>query len=709
MQTIKTDELLECLVLFTKLHNNPYSAEALISGLPYDSANNDKIELFSTNSKKALFSRAAARAGFKSTLVKKDLKDIPNLVLPCILVLKNKKACILQSIQGDKLSVILPGLDGAATLMDFHEVEREYLGYAFYLKKEFFIKNELNNIINNKNQHWFFDTLKKSKSIYIDVLIASFIINLFVLASPLFTMNVYDRVVPNNATETLWVLALGVFVVYSVDLVIKLLRSYFLETASKKSDIIMSSIIFERVLDIKLSVRPASVGSFAQNLKDFDTLKSFFTSASIAAIVDLPFSVIFLITIYFLAGHIVIVPICIILCILAYTFFIRKPLQKSIESTYEASAYKNGILIESLNNLETLKLLSAASSAQWVYEEATGEIANKSIKNKLLSASIPMVTGFLVQVNTIAIIVLGVYMIKDMELSMGGLVASVILSSRAITPMGQVASLVSNYEQTKTAYKSLDDIMKLPVERDSGKKFVRRNSFEGGIEFKKVSFSYPNAQKKSLDEVSFVISPGEKVAIIGKNGSGKTTIEKLLMGLYEPTSGSVFIDGIDIGQIDPVDLRSHVNYVPQDIMLFKGSVRDNITYKAPYVSDEEILRASKISCASEFINAHPLGYDMPVYERGEGLSGGQRQAIAISRAFILPSEIVLLDEPTNSIDSSTENKIINNLKQACEDKTLILITHKQSLLALVDRVIVLNDGKVVLDGKKEDVLRQLGA
>lgn len=709
MQTIKTDELLECLVLFTKLHNNPYSAEALISGLPYDSANNDKIELFSTNSKKALFSRAAARAGFKSTLVKKDLKDIPNLVLPCILVLKNKKACILQSIQGDKLSVILPGLDGAATLMDFYEIEKEYLGYAFYLKKEFFIKNELNNIINNKNQHWFFDTLKKSKSIYIDVLIASFIINLFVLASPLFTMNVYDRVVPNNATETLWVLALGVFVVYSVDLVIKLLRSYFLETASKKSDIIMSSIIFERVLDIKLSVRPASIGSFAQNLKDFDTLKSFFTSASIAAIVDLPFSVIFLITIYFLAGHIVIVPICIILCILAYTFFIRKSLQKSIESTYEASAYKNGILIESLNNLETLKLLSAASSAQWVYEEATGEIANKSIKNKLLSASIPMVTGFLVQVNTIAIIVLGVYMIKDMELSMGGLVASVILSSRAITPMGQVASLVSNYEQTKTAYKSLDDIMKLPVERDSGKKFVRRNSFEGGIEFKKVSFSYPNAQKKSLDEVSFVISPGEKVAIIGKNGSGKTTIEKLLMGLYEPTSGSVFIDGIDIGQIDPVDLRSHVNYVPQDIMLFKGSVRDNITYKAPYVSDEEILRASKISCASEFINAHPLGYDMPVYERGEGLSGGQRQAIAISRAFILPSEIVLLDEPTNSIDSSTENKIINNLKQACEDKTLILITHKQSLLALVDRVIVLNDGKVVLDGKKEDVLRQLGA
>lgn len=706
---VVADELLECLVLFTKIHNNPYSAEALVAGLPYDGGSNDKIELFSTNSKKSLFSRAASRAGFKSTLVKKDLKDIPNLVLPCILILKDKKACILQSIQGDKLSIILPGFDGVATLMDFKEVNKEYLGYAFYLKKEFFIKNELYSMLNNKSQHWFFDTLKKSKGIYIDVLIASFIINLFVLANPLFTMNVYDRVVPNNAIETLWVLAIGVFVVYSIDLVIKLLRSYFLEIASKKSDIIMSSIIFERVLDIKLSVRPNSVGSFAQNLKDFDTLKGFFASASIAAIVDLPFSVIFLVTIYFLAGYIVVVPIVVICSILAYTFFIRKPLKQSVESTYEASAYKNGILIESLNNLETLKSLSAASTAQWVYEEATGEIANKSIKNKILSASIPMVTGFLVQVNTIAIIVLGVYMIKDMELSMGGLIASVILSSRAITPMGQVASLVSNYEQTKTAYKSLDDIMKLPVERDSGKKFVRRNSFEGGVEFRKVSFSYPNAQKKSLDEVSFKINPGEKVAIIGKNGSGKTTIEKLLMGLYEPSSGSVFIDGIDISQIDPVDLRSHISYVPQDIMLFKGSVRENITYKAPYVGDEDILRASKLSCVSDFVNAHPLGYDMPVYERGEGLSGGQRQAIAISRAFITPSEIVLLDEPTNSIDSSTETKIICNLKQECKDKTLILITHKQSLLTLVDRVIVLDNSRVVLDGKKDDVLRQLGS
>ncbi|MBZ7979193.1 type I secretion system permease/ATPase [Campylobacter sp. RM12642] len=709
MINTKTDELLDCLVILTKLYNNPYSAEALTAGLPYDK-NLGGIELFSKNNKKSLFSRAAKRAGFASTLVKKDLKDIPNLVLPCILMLKDQKACILQSFQdNDKLSIIFPGFDGAATLVSKAEIEEEYLGYAFYLKREFVIKNEINNLKNNPNEHWFWDTLKKSKSIYVDVLLASFIINLFVLAGPLFTMNVYDRVVPNNAIETLWVLALGVFVVYTIDMIIKLVRAYFLETASKKSDIIMSSLIYERVLDIKLSSRPASVGSFAQNLKEFDTLKSFFANASIAAIVDLPFCIIFLATIYFLAGHLVVVPVVVMILILIYTFSIRKPLQTSIESTYQASAFKNGVLIESLNTLETIKTLGAASSSQWIYEEATGEIANKSIKNKLLSSSIPMVTGFLVQFNTIAIVVLGVYMIKDMELSMGGLVASVILSSRAISPMGQVASLISNYEQTKTAYKSLNDIMNMPVERENGKKFVRRNSFLGGIEFKNVSFAYPEAKKESLSDVSFKINAGEKVAIIGKNGSGKTTIEKLIMGLYEPSKGSIHVDGIDIEQIDPVDLREHIGYVSQDIMLFKGTLRENIVYKAPYASDEEIIKAANISCVSEFVNSHPLGFDMPVYERGEGISGGQRQAIVISRAFITNTPIMLLDEPTNQIDTQTEAKVINNLKEACKDKTLIVITHKQSLLSLVDRIIVIDNAKVVLDGSKEEVLAKLGA
>ncbi|MBZ7986618.1 type I secretion system permease/ATPase [Campylobacter canadensis] len=701
-----TNELLECLVLFTHLNKNPYSAQALTAGLPVDK-NSGMVELFSTNSKKALFSRAAKKAGYSSSLVKKDLLDIPRLVLPCILVLKDKKACILQAFENNEAVVILPGLE-SSTKISIQTLEEEYLGYCFYLKKEFSYKDDNSDELAKANSHWFFDTLKRSKGIYIDVLIASFIINLFVLASPLFTMNVYDRVVPNNATETLWVLAIGVFIVYALDLVIKLVRAYFLENASKRSEIIMSSMIYEKVLDIKLSVRPKSVGSFAQNLKEFDTLKSFFASASIASIVDMPFCVIFLLTVYFLAGYLVVVPIVVIILILIYTFSIKNPLQKSIESTYKASAYKNGILVESLNTLETIKSLNAASQAQWVYEEATGEIAAKSIKSKLLSSSISMVTGFLVQFNTIAIVVMGVYMIKDMQLSMGGLIASVILSSRAITPMGQVASLISNFQQTKTAYKSIEDIMQLPVERPDGKKFIRRNNFNGQIDFNNVSFTYPEAKKESLNSVTFKIKEGEKVAIIGKNGSGKTTIEKLILGLYEPTKGSVSIDGIDVEQIDPADLREHIAYVSQDIMLFKGSVRENIIYKNPAASDEEIVKAADIACVSDFVNSHPQGFDMPVYERGEGLSGGQRQSIAIARAFIKDAPIVLLDEPTNSIDTSTEAKVLENIKKACSDKTLVVITHKQSLLSLVDRIIVIDNGKVVLDGPKAKVLNELG-
>ena len=702
------DELLQCLVIFTKLHNNPYSADALTIGLPVKDG--DEIELFSLKSSRSLFSRAASRAGFASTLVRKDLEQISPLVLPCILMLRGKKACILQSFSKDKktANIITPELSTGTSTIEISKLKEEYLGYAYYLKREFVPEDTSSTkLIDAGNDHWFWGTLKRSKKIYFDVVLASFIINLFVLASPLFTMNVYDRVVPNNAVETLWVLALGVSVVYGIDLFLKFLRSYFLEIAGKKSDIIMSSILFERVMDMKFSNKPKSVGSFASNLKEFDTVRNFFSSASLAAIVDLPFAIIFLIVTYFIGSYIVLVPIVIMIAILCYTFFIKDPLQNAIKSTFEASAIKNGILIESLSSLETIKTLGASGHIQWNWEEATGEIANRSIKSKIITTSITTVTSFLVQLNTIAIIVLGVYMIQDTHLTMGGLIAAVMLSSRAIAPMGQVASLAANFEQTKTAYQSLSKIMQMPVERPEGKKFVRRNSFDGKIEFKNVSFTYPDTTKGSLDRINFVIQPGEKVGIIGKNGSGKTTLQKLILGLYSPTEGSVLIDGIDINQIDPADLRRNIGYVPQDVVLFKGTVRENIVQKAPYVDDIQIIKAAKVSGVDEYVNAHPLGFDMPVFERGDGISGGQRQSIAVARAFLLDSPIILLDEPTNSLDNTVENKLKINLKTNTANKTMLLVTHRTSMLDLVDRLIVMDNGKILLDGPRDEVLARL--
>ena len=702
------DELLQCLVIFTKLHNNPYSADALTIGLPVKDG--EEIELFSLKSSKSLFSRAASRAGFASTLVRKDLDQISPLVLPCILMLRGKKACILQSFSEDKkmANIITPDLSTGTSTIETSKLKDEYLGYAYYLKREFVPEDTSSTkLIDAGNDHWFWGTLKRSKKIYLDVVVASFIINLFVLASPLFTMNVYDRVVPNNAVETLWVLALGVSVVYGIDLFLKFVRSYFLEIAGKKSDIIMSSILFERVMDMKFSNKPKSVGSFASNLKEFDTVRNFFSSASLAAIVDLPFALIFLIVTYFIGSYLVLVPIVIMIAILCYTFFIKDPLQNAIKSTFEASAMKNGILIESLSSLETIKTLGASGHVQWNWEEATGEIANRSIKSKIITTSITTVTSFLVQLNTIAIIVLGVYMIQDTHLTMGGLIAAVMLSSRAIAPMGQVASLAANFEQTKTAYQSLSKIMQMPVERPEGKKFVRRNSFEGKIEFKNVSFTYPDTTKGSLDRINFVIQPGEKVGIIGRNGSGKTTLQKIILGLYAPTEGSVLIDGIDINQIDPADLRRNIGYVPQDVVLFKGTVRENIVQKAPYVDDMQIIKAAKVSGVDEYVNAHPLGFDMPVFERGDGISGGQRQSIAVARAFLLDSPIILLDEPTNSLDNTVESKLKANLKVNTVNKTMILVTHRTSMLDRVDRLIVMDNGKILLDGPRDEVLARL--
>ncbi len=704
-----TDPLLKCLVIFTKLHNKPYSAEALTEGLPV-TGGTSSIELFSTEGSKALFSRAAKRAGFTSSLVKKTLKEISPLVLPCILILKGRKACILEKFDevNDRVKIISPDMDSGENWLDTDTLKEQYIGYCFYLKKEFVSEDRTKTyLIDKEKSHWFWGTLRRSSDIYRDVIIASIVINLFVLASPLFTMNVYDRVVPNNATDTLWVLAIGVVVIYVIDMFLKLTRAYFLEIAGKKSDVIMSSLIFEKVLDLKMASRPKSIGSFANNLKEFDSIRSFFTSSTIAALVDLPFTIIFLIVIYFIAGNIVFVPILISLIIIIYMLFVKEPLQKSIESTYEASAIKNGILIETLSGMETVKTMSGSGLAQWNWEEATGEIANRSVKTKILTNSINTVTAFLVQINTVIVVVMGVYMIKEMELTMGGLIAAVILSSRAIAPMGQVVGLAASYEQTKTAYKTVENIMQMPVERPEGKKFVRRESIKGDIEFQDVVFAYPDAQKGALNKISFKINAGEKVGIIGKNGSGKTTIEKMILGLYEPSEGSILIDGIDINQIDPVDLRKNIGYVPQDVVLFNGTVKENIVYKYPAIDDASILKAAKISGTDEFVNAHPLGFDMPVYERGDGISGGQRQSIAIARAFLLDSPIMILDEPTNSLDNSTEARIKKLLAQNMKNKTVLLVTHKSSLLSLVDRIIVVDNGKVMIDGEKNKVLAQL--
>lgn len=705
---LRMDALLDCLVLFTKLYHKPYSAEALTAGLPIEPGA-EAPELFSINNAKGLFSRAAEKAGLKSSLIRRPLSQISPLQLPMIILLSNQGACILDrySEDGSQVKIIMPAEEAVEQWVDLDVLEDEYIGYGFMIKKAFEYTDENSRTLHLNQKHWFWSTIKLSAGVYKDVLYASLLINLFVLASPLFTMNVYDRVVPNNAIETLWVFAIGVSIIYIIDTFLKFTRTYLLESAAKKSDIIMSSIIFEKVLDLKMAHHPASVGSFSSNLKDFDSIRSFLTNATMAAVIDLPFAVIFLAVIGYIGGMIVIIPMITMFLILLYALLIKKPLRASIESTHEASAKKSSILIETLNNIETLKTLGTLNQVQWKWEESTGEIAGKSLKSRLMSASIPTVTQLFIQLNTVMIIVFGVYLIQEFELSMGGLIAIVILTGRTLAPMGQVAALLTNYEDTKTSYETLNEIISQPSERPAGKKFVERPDFSGHIEFVDVCFSYPNTDVPALKNVSFVIKPGEHVAIIGRIGSGKSTIQKLILGLYEPDSGQILIDGIDIKQIDPADLRKHMGYVSQDIMLFRGTVKDNITYRATHASDAAMIRAAHISGASEFIKKHPKGYEMPIGERGSGLSGGQRQSIGIARAFLLNAPIMLMDEPSNAMDQITESKLLDSLAINLKGSTAILVTQKMTLLKIVDRIIVMNDGKIFIDAPKEDALKQL--
>ena len=691
--------ILDCLVIYTKLNRKPYSKDALISGLPIKDA---KIT-------PEIFQRAAERANLNANFKERALQDISNLVLPCILVLKDRKACILEKIDKDlgQAEIIDPDASEGKITLSLEKLEASYTGYAVYLTQRQHHDKKRENLLGFEEGHWFWSTLWKSKSIYRDVLIASMLINIFIIATPLYIMNVYDRIVPNNAVESLWVLSIGIGVIYLFDLILKYLRSYFLEIAGKKSDIIMSSKLFEQTLGLTMPNRVGSIGAFANILREFDSIRSFFTSGTIASLIDLPFVIIFLLVVYYISGLIVLVPITIILLILIYSFFMMKPIQRSIEATYQANNEKNAILIETLTAMDTIKSLGVEARSQWQWEQAVGEIAHVTIKSKMLQASIGRTTEFLSQISTVAIVITGVYMITDGDLTMGGLIAAVLLSQRAVTPMGQFANLITSYQQTKTALNSLNELMEREIERPRSKRFIQHPCFEGKIEFHNVTFTYPGETKPALDNVSFVIEPGDRVAIIGRIGSGKSTIQKLMLGFYKPDKGSILIDGIDITQIDPAELRRNMNYVQQDVTLFSGDVRENIAYRAPYIEDSKILRAAKISGVDDFVKTHPAGYSMRITEGGKSLSGGQRQSIGIARALLVDAAFYLFDEPTNAMDAKSEQTLIDRLDKDVLKNTTIVVTHKMSILKLTDRLMVMDGGKLLADGSKEDVLAAL--
>ncbi|WP_026182317.1 type I secretion system permease/ATPase [Leeia oryzae] len=693
------DPLLDCLVELSRIHGQSISKESLSAGLPLV---NNKLT-------PSLMARAAARANLTARVVRRDLADISEYLLPAILLLEDHQACLLLGRNPDgSFQVRWPEVPESVDKVSEEALTARYTGRVIFVRPKFKFDARAPQLGYLKSRHWFWGAMYDSMHFYRDALVAAILINTFALAFPLFSMNVYDRVVPNHAVDTLWVLAIGASLVLVFDFAMRTVRGYVLDLASKRVDVKLSSLIMERVLGIRMEHRPPSAGSFAANLRSFESVRDFIASASMATLVDLPFTVLFLLVLVWLNPWLILPAVVGIVLVAVFGWIAQSKMQELTEISQRSSAQRNATLVESLVGIETVKALGAESDIQRRWERTSVFLSQIGSRLKLMSNTTVNFASFIMQLVNIAVILTGVYLIIDGQLTQGGLIAATMISGRAMAPLGQLAGLLMQYHTAKTSLASVETYMNLPVERPEDASFLHRGHFRGEIEFKDVTFCYPGRENAALKRVSFKIHAGERVAIIGRIGSGKTTIERLILGLYQATDGAVMLDGVDVRQIDPAELRRSVGYVPQDVTLFFGSLRDNIAVGAPFAEDSQILMAAELAGVSEFAHAHPAGFDMTIGERGESLSGGQRQSVAVARAFLNDPPMLILDEPTNGMDHTSEERLKGRLKQVLQSgKTMLLVTHRTALLDLVDRLIVMDNGQIVADGPKAQVVEAL--
>lgn len=712
------DPLVDALRILAGYYGRRTSVASLTAGLPVPPSGITPL----------LYARAAERASLHARLAERSLEALaiaPNL--PCVLTLENKLACILWEVRepgakrGGKndekrkihpeteFVVQFPETEDEKQVLKISDLKKSYTGYAFFIRPVARVDERAGPAEIETGKEWFWSALWENKSIYSEVIMAAVMINIFAIVSSLFVMNVYDRVIPNNAYETLWVLSLGVSVVYIFDLILKNLRATFLDHAGKKADIKISARLFQQLMGMTMASRPASAGVMASHMREFESLRDFFTSATMTVLIDLPFVALFIVLIAIVGGPVAFVPFVAVPLVVLIGVVMQKPLERVTKQSMMESALKNALLFETIAGLETIKVQAAEGHTQRNWEELTEKAAKTSAKSKHISALALNLATFVQQLASVVVVVVGVYLIANAKLSMGALIACVILTGRAMAPLSQVAALLTRLHQSKEGLKQLNELMKRPVERPTGKHFISMPSIQGKVEFQDVTFSYPEQSVPALKGVNFVIEPGEHVGVIGAVGSGKTTLERLLINLYQPQTGSVQLDGTDVRQIDPGDLRRNVGAVQQSPQLFYGSVRTNITMGHETAPDRAVMRAAELAGVTEFLRDSQAGLDTNVGERGESLSGGQRQSVAIARALLYDPPVMIFDEPTASMDPASENRLLKRLQVVTQGRTTILITHKGTMLTLVDKIILIDRGRIVAYGPKDEIIKKLQA
>ena len=694
--------LLEHISLLTRLMGTPLASVTLATLTPRDQVGDfDFREL----------SEVLKYQGFDNYLQERPLHKIPNLALPAVIMLRDNEAAVLKKIEGDEALVEFAGMGERRIALA--DLQSQYLGYTWFIKPkaEKDVRSELPEYELPKG--WFWRVIWRFRRYYYQVIVATFIINFLALVSSLYVMNVYDRVIPNKSMETLWVLSIGVTLAITFEFIAKLIRGHLTDIAGKKADLIISSALFRRVMQLRMADKPASSGSYANNLRDFESVRDFMTSASLLAFVDMPFFLLFISVMHMVAGRLAIVPLTIIPVVILAGVIAQVPLSSSINESMRESSQRQGLAVEAIEGIETLKANNAFSWAQRRWDAYTAKTSASSIKTRDISNFVTSFSAAVQQLNTVILVVYGTYLIHadnpHDRITMGALIACVILSGRALGPVAQIAGLAVRFQQARLALQGVNNITNRPIERHADRQYITLDHPQGKITFENVNFAYGKEGKRVLDNLTVHIRPGEKVAILGRIGSGKSTLLKLASGLYEPQKGLVALDDVDERQIDPYYLRNTIAFLAQSPRLFLGSLRDNLDLARAdsFYSDEILLNALKRFGLERLIQSHPHGLDMQLGENGAGLSGGQQQIVNLARLTLRNPRVVLLDEPTSGLDQNTEQQVLHALADWVRDRTMIVVTHRPQILMLVDRIIVMEQGQIVMDGPKQAVLDRL--
>src|SRR4051794_8465454 len=701
LNSLGDDPLAASLTYLAGYHGRAVSREALLGGLP----------ILDGRLSVALYDRAARRAGLETEAIKRAILDIPALVLPAVLIMKSGTALVLLGVdRANQSAKVLDPLErpGTARVIKIKAIEAEYTGYAFLVRAAAEADARAVAAGDLPRNHWFWSVVKVHWRSYGHIALAAFLTNMLALATPLFTMSVYDRVVPNGAIPSLIALSIGMGLAIVFDFLFRMVRSRMIDVTGKTVDVVLAANIFEHVMAVKMAQRPSSVGIIANQLRDFDSVRDFFTSGSVVSATDLMFAILFVGVLFIIAGPLAWIPLLMLPLMLLVGFTLQRPLDRAMKRLQAEAAARHGVLVESLSGLETVRATGAEARMQTAWERSVAATARSGEDVHFWSSISLTSANTAQQITSLLLVIIGVFLILDGKLTVGALVAANMLAGRVLAPIAGIASVITRGTQTLSALKSIDRIMSLERERSPQRAYVARKIDEGKIAFENVSFAYPNAPGKALEKVSFKIEGGERIGIIGRVGSGKTTIGRLLLGFYEAQEGRILVDGVDSRQYDPSDLRAGIGFAMQDTDLFFGKLRDNIALGKPEATDEEVLAAARLSGVESFIAGHPMGYDMPISEGGRSLSGGQKQAIGLARVLIRKPRVLFLDEPTAHFDVRSEAEFLERLKaMRGERMTIIISTHRLSLLSMVDRLLLFDAGRLVADGPRDKVLALL--